>query len=160
MPDLSVSEVMIFNSLGKFDVNKSKGPDGVHTRLLKECWKAPSYPLYMLLWLPLQNGELPHDWKTSYITPIHKKGWKDSAENYHPISITSAVVKVLEGFVNKVLIEHLQVNKILSTSPFGFRSGRYVGTNLIQTYELVTTLLDKGLSVDMLMISSWSVKRI
>ncbi|XP_065557580.1 uncharacterized protein LOC136025476 [Artemia franciscana] len=74
MPDLSVSEVMVFNSLGKLDVNKSKGPDGVHPRLLKECRKAFSYPLCMLLQLSLQNGELPHDWKTSYITPIHKKG--------------------------------------------------------------------------------------
>ena len=84
------------------------------------------------------NGELPHDWKTSYITPIHKKGRRDSAENYCPISITSAVVKVLERFVNKALIEHPEVNNILSTSQHGFRSGRSVDTNLIQTYELVT----------------------
>ena len=80
----------------------------------------------MLLWLSLQNGELQHDWETSYITPIYKKGQRDSAENYCPISITSAVVKVLERFVNKALIEHLEVNNILSTSKHGFRSGRSV----------------------------------
>ena len=76
MPDLSVSEVMVFNSLGKLDVNKSKGPDDVHRRLLKECRKALSYPLCMLLRLSLQNEELPHDWKTSYITRNHKNGTK------------------------------------------------------------------------------------
>ena len=104
----------------------------------------------MLFQLSLQNGELLHDWKTSYIAPIHKKGQRDSAENYHPISITSAVVKVLEKFVNKALIEHHEVNNILSTSQHGFRSGRSVDTNLIQTYELVTTLLDESFPVDMI----------
>ena len=152
MPDLSVSEVMVFNSLGKLGVNKSEGPDSVHPRLLKECRKAFSYPLCMVLQLSLQNGELAHDWKTSYITLIHKKGQRDSAENYRPISVTSAVVKVLERFVNTSLIEHLEVNNILSISQHGFRSGRSVDTNLIQIYELVTTLLDKGLPVDMILL--------
>jgi len=59
---------------------------------------------------------------------------------------------VLERFVNKVIIEHLEVNNILSTSQHGFRSGRSVDTNLIQTYELVTTLLDKGLPVNMILL--------
>ena len=48
---------------------KTLGPDSVHPRLLRECQKALSYPLCMLFRLSLQNGELPHDWKTSYITP-------------------------------------------------------------------------------------------
>ena len=150
--DLSVSEVMVFNSLEKLDVDKSKAANGVHPCLLKECQKALSYPLCMLLCLSLQNEELLHDWKTSYITSIQKKGRRDSAENYCPIKITSAVVKVLERFVIKALIEHLEVNNILSTSQHGFRSGRSVNTNLIQTYELVTTLLDKGCPVDMILL--------
>ena len=66
--------------------------------------------------------------------------------------ITSAVVKVLERFVNKALLEHLEVNNILSTSQHGFRSGRSVDTNPIQTYELVTTLLDKGFPVNMILL--------
>ena len=77
-------------------------------------------------------------------------GRRDSAENYRPIGITSAVVKVLERFVKKALIEHLEVNNILSTSQHGFRSGRSVDTNLVQTYELVTILLDKSLPVDII----------
>ena len=73
MPDLSVSEVMVFNCLGKLDVTKSKRPDSAHPHPLKECRKALSYPLCMLLQISLQNGELQYDWKTSCITQIHKK---------------------------------------------------------------------------------------
>ena len=59
---------------------------------------------------------------------------------------------MLEIFVNKALIEHLEVNNILFTSQHGFRSGRSVDTNLIQTYELVTTLLDEGFPVEMILL--------
>ena len=37
MPDLSVGELVVFNSLEKLDVNKSKRPDSVHPCLLREC---------------------------------------------------------------------------------------------------------------------------
>jgi hypothetical protein len=75
------------------------------------------------------------DWKKSYIKPIHKKGPKDNAENYRPISITSAVVKVLERFVNRALIQHLEINNILTSNQHGFRSLRSVDTNLIHRHK-------------------------
>ena len=142
MPSLLVTEEMVLSSLDKLDVNKSKGPDGLHPRLLQECRNVLASPLCRLFQLSLKNGELPTDWKTSYVTPIHKKGPKDCAENYRAISITSAVVKVLERFVNRALIQHFETNNILTPSQHGFRSGRSVDTNLIQTYEYVTSLLD------------------
>ena len=37
MPKLSITKDMVLNSLEKLDVNKSKGSDGIHPRLLKEC---------------------------------------------------------------------------------------------------------------------------
>ena len=92
------------------------------------------------------------DWKKSYITPIHKKGPKDNAENYRPISITSAVVKVLERFVNRALIQHLETNNILTSNQHGFRSLRSVDTNLIHTYKNVTSLLDNDLLVNMVLL--------
>ena len=56
----------------------------------------------------------------AYITPIHKKGRKDSVGNYRPISITSVVVKLLECIVNKAVIEHLDWNHLLNSSQHGF----------------------------------------
>ena len=45
-----------------------------------------------------------------------KKGPKDHAENYCPISITSAVVKVLKIFINRALIQHLEINNIFTST--------------------------------------------
>ena len=47
---------------------------------------------------------------------------------------------------------HPEVNNIPSASQHGFRSGRSVDTNLIQTYKLVTTLINKSLPVDMILL--------
>ena len=47
--------------------------------------------------MSLTSKILPNDWKQANIKPIHKKGRRDLASNYQPISLTSVVCKVLEG---------------------------------------------------------------
>jgi hypothetical protein len=111
-----------------------------------------SSPLCRLIQLSLQNGKLPFDWKTSYIIPIHEKGPKNHAENYHPSNITSAVVKVLDRFVSRALIQRLEINNILTYPQHGFRSLRSSDTNLIQTYEYITSLLDRDFPVEMVLM--------
>ena len=88
----------------------------------------------------------------AYITPIHKKGRKDSVENYRPISITSVVVKLLEHIVNKAVIEHLDWNNLLNSSQHGFRCNRSVDTNLLESYDYITKLLELGIPVDMILL--------
>ena len=80
------------------------------------------------------------DQKKVYITPVLKKRKRNSAANYRPISITSSVVKVIEGIVNDAVIKHLEKNGIFHYSQDGFQSGRSVDTNLLQSYNLVTDL--------------------
>ena len=86
---------------------------------------------------PYKNGELLSDWKTSILHQSTKKDPKNHAENYHPISITSTVVKMLKVFVNRALIQHLEINNILTFTQHGFRSLRSVDTDLIQTYDML-----------------------
>ena len=78
------------------DINKSAGSDGLHPCLFHECRTEIVYPLSKLIRLSLDSSKLPAEWKVTYITPIHKKGKKDSVENYRPVNITSVVVKLLE----------------------------------------------------------------
>ena len=46
--------------------------------------------------------ELPQDWQDDNITPLHKKGEKEFASNYRPISLTSTVCKVMESIIMMV----------------------------------------------------------
>jgi hypothetical protein len=54
----------------------------------------------------LENHILPSAWKIASVTPIFKKGDKFCAENYRPISLTSAVCKVMETIVSEDLSKY------------------------------------------------------
>ena len=46
------------------------------------------------------------------------------------------------------IIKHVEKNGTLHYSRHGFRSGRSVNTNLLQSYNLVTDPIDKGIPVN------------
>jgi len=92
-----------------------------------------AYPVSKLTRLSLDSSKLPAELKVAHITPIHKKGRKDSGENYQHICITSVVVKLLECIVNKAFIEYLDQNHLFNCSQYGFQSNRLVDTNLLES---------------------------
>ena len=55
--------------------------------------------------ISLKLGKLPREWKSANITPVFKKGVKETVTNYRPISLTCIVVKVLE----KLIAKHISV---------------------------------------------------
>ena len=78
------------------DTSKACGPDGIPARLLKECSQQIAQSL--------SSGQIPTEWKSADITPIHKKDSKEPAENYRPISILPIGSKVLERCVYVCMI--------------------------------------------------------
>ena len=87
--------------LSELDITKSSGPDNISPRILKECAHELAPSLTGIFNLSLTTGELPSDWKTANVIPIHKSGERVMAVNYRPISLTSIVVKTLERMVHK-----------------------------------------------------------
>ena len=81
-----------------------------------------------------------------------QKGDRSKVENYRPISLTSSVAKVLERIVNDALLKHLVSNSIILDKQHGFLPGKSVETNLLETYELITQLLDRGFPVDLILL--------
>ena len=67
---------------------------------------------------------IPADWKTAVISPIFKKGNRNIASNYRPISLMSVICKIMESFVKKVIIDHLTNQNLISSKQFGFINGR------------------------------------
>ena len=45
----------------------------------------------------LEEGVVPEDWRVANINPIFKKGDHSNLTNYHSISLTSVVSKILES---------------------------------------------------------------
>ena len=141
---LTITPKMVEDKLEKLNIHKSCGPDNVHPHVLQKTAKATSVPLSHIFQQSLDTGEVPEDWRTANITPIHKKGDRTDPSNYRPVSLTSQVCKVLESIVRDKIVDHLATNNLLSEAQHGFRQGRSCLTNLLETLELWTDILDEG----------------
>ncbi|KAK4819787.1 hypothetical protein QYF61_011387 [Mycteria americana] len=94
------------------------------------------------------TGEVPADWRLVNVTPIFKKGRKENAGNYRPVSLTSLPGKLIEQIILSAITRHVEDNQGIKPSQHGFRKGRSCLTNLISFYDEVTRLMDEGKAVD------------
>ena len=93
---------------------------------------------------------LPDDWKIAQISPIFKKGHRYKPGNYRPVSLTSGICKILEKLVRRNIIDHLEQNELIDPAQHGFVKGRSCVTNLLETFEQWTQILDDGGSIDVI----------
>ena len=148
MIPLPISEEIIKAKLEKLNIYKSMGPDGIHPRLLKELAIPLSKPLARIFNKSLIECQLPDDWKQATVSAIYKKGSRNKAGNYRPVSLTCILCKVMEGCIRDQLVDHITANNLFSNSQFGFIKGRSTGLQLLNVMDLWTKALDNSLSID------------
>ena len=73
LQDMSISQQMVENKLSKLKTNESSGPDGFHSRVLKETSSSIGLPLSILYDMSLTEDHVPHAWKEGNINPIYNK---------------------------------------------------------------------------------------
>jgi hypothetical protein len=65
--------------------------------------------------MSLSIKQVPLLWKIAHVSPSFKgKGNPHSSQNYHPISVTSIVCKIMEKIIFKHLFNYMKTNNILS----------------------------------------------
>ncbi len=68
--------------------------------LLKKCGISLATPLYILWRKSVDSGQIPSILKQAILSPIHKGGSRGIAQNYHPVALTSHLIK-LPGYLKK-----------------------------------------------------------
>ena len=99
-------------------------------------------PLCKLFNISVISGTIPEEWKLANIVPVHKKGDKEYAENYRPISLLCITSKVLERCVLNNIKTRLY--DAVNMCQHGFMAGRSCISNLIDTLDYVGSCLDSG----------------
>ena len=145
--DFTITESEVFNQLSKLDCNKSNGPDGIPSKVLKSCARQLAKPLTDIFNLSIRLGSLPDDW-TANIVPIFKKGDKSNPANYRPVSLQSIICKILERIINKRLVNYLDENCVITKYQHGFRLKRSCETQLLCSLHDWCQTLDAGCSLD------------
>ena len=145
---IEVSVTQVSKLLSDVNIHKSMGPDGIHPRFLKECYKEIAEPITLIIEESLATGLVPGYWRLAMICPIFKKGTKTDPLNYRPVSLTCIICKICEIIVREKIVLHLEGEGILSTSQHGFRQKRSTLTNLLEYMEVLTKAVDHQIPVD------------
>ena len=148
LTDVTISSQSVEEKLLTLKPSSAAGPDDVHPRVLRELGHTLSRPLALLFRRSLDTGTLPGVWKQGLVVPIHKKGDKQNPGNYRPVSLTSVPCKVLEALIRDALMQHLVTHDLLSEHQHGFRPRRSCSTQLIETIDAWTKMLDDNTPVD------------
>src|SRR6218665_302265 len=149
LTELHITEEMVVESLGNLREDKTPGIDEIHPKFLKEVRHEVGAILSTMYNESIRTGIVPKDWRDAIVKPLFKKGNRSETGIYRPISLTCMVCKVLESMVKRVIVEHLEDNKLIKISQHGFMKGRSCLTNLLDFFEEVYDELDTNNQVDL-----------
>lgn len=138
-----ITESDVLKEIYRLKNKKSAGIDGIDAFMLKTCALEILKPITFLINRSLHEGTVPSRWKVAKVIPLHKKGDKNSANNYRPISLLPCMSKILEKIVQKHLINFLQINNILSKDQSGFRPKHSTCTALTKVTDEWLSSADK-----------------
>ena len=148
LTDITVTTESIEEILLSLNANKAAGPDGVETRVMKECAVEMAPHLQKMFRKSLDDGEVPGQWKEAHIVPIHKGGSKAAMANFRPVALTSTICKVLEKIICAAILCFLSTNNLITPQQHGFVRGRSCQTNIMLCLEEWTKMVDEGKGVD------------
>ena len=95
---------MVKNKLLKLKTSKSLGPDEIHPRLVKELADHLARPIASFFNQTLAERGSSKRLEKALISAIYKKGSRNVAENYRPISLTSILSKMVETFIKEKIM--------------------------------------------------------
>lgn len=119
------------------------GVDNIPNIFLRKASPALTIVLAHLCNVCLRQGVFPALLKKAIIHPIYKSGEKTDISNYRPISILTAISKILEKIINNRLLGFLNKYELLSPCQFGFRAERSTEDAVLTLTNYVVKKLDK-----------------
>ena len=99
--EIHLTEVEVSTGIKSLKAGKAPGEDDIRPEMLKAmnnfgvCW------LTRVCQVAWKTGEVPKQWQTSVLIPIHKKGDKKKCTNYRGISLLSLLGNVYAKCLKK-----------------------------------------------------------
>src|SRR5688572_14231630 len=101
-------------------------------------------PLVEIINCSFKTGIFPQALKIAKVVPIFKKGPRDEASNYRPISVLPFFSKCFEKAMHLRLNNYITKFDILFTSQHGFQSGHSTFMPLLSMQDKISAAMDKN----------------
>jgi hypothetical protein len=126
------------------DGKKKGGDDGVEPCLLKNLPRRGQEVLLDIFNDSWRQGLVPGSWKKAIIVPLLKAG-KDpkSRESFRPVSLTSAVVKLLERMVVNRLMFWVEEKGVINGWQAGFQRGKCTEDQILRLSQSIQDGFEK-----------------
>ena len=145
LSSVTFSQGNIAKIIQNLDPNKAHGHDNISIRII--CGSSMYKPLEMIFKQCIETGVFPSEWKKASIVPIHKKGDKQTLENYGPVSLLPICGKILERLMFNKMLNFCIENKLISPNQSGFKPGNSSINQLLSITHEIYESSDAGREV-------------
>ena len=102
----------VLNLLNSLSKSKATGLDKISGKILKAAASSIASSLTYIFNHALISSHFPSEWKVARLLPLFKKGPRNLAENYRPISILPSISKLME----RIMYDQLYLLLLLNLS--------------------------------------------
>jgi hypothetical protein len=153
--DINISMNDILAAIGRIRPNKAVGPYSVPAVVIRNCRNAMARLIFDLFSRITQLASIPSQLKITRLTPVLKKGKKQSQfGSYRPIGVISNIMMLLDDIVNLRIEAYTYSIRWIPMSQYGFSKGsscEHLVGDLLN--EIAMAFNDKSvLAVDMILL--------
>ena len=130
--------------------NSAAGPDHLPGRFFRVLAAEVAPSLLIIFQQSFLSGRIPDMWRIALVRPIFKKGLREIAANYRPVSLTCVVSKIMESIVRDAMYSHLKDNNLLNNAQHGFRERRSTVSSLLLSYHHYIENIENKSDIDIL----------
>ena len=136
----------ILECLKSLKIKNCEGFDRIPQRILNDGADHLVAPLAGLFDLIYHSNQLPEQWLTAKVVPIHKKGSTNEISNYRPISNLCSTSKVFEKLILKRIIEVEKENGVdlTGSEQHGFKKSKSTSTAGLVIQSIISRALDEN----------------
>ena len=132
----------VLADLSKLATNKAIGPEGISNRIVKEFAPEITPVIQDIYNQSVREGYVPDSLKQSFVCPVPKiSPPQDIHSDLRPISLTSCLAKVMEGFTHRRVLN--QVDQDIDPRQFA-RKGHSTTHALIYLLQAIYEAVDNG----------------
>ena len=141
-----VTESRVLQIITHMKKSKVCGEDNIPNKIIYDCRETILKPLTHIINLSIRKGYFPKAWKIAKTLPLHKKGSKQLASQYRPISLLSKLSLVYEKIIHEQISNYFTINNLFHQNQHGYLKNRSCMTALLTIYDKwVRSINDKKL---------------
>ena len=137
LPELS-------RAISELSSSRAVGHDGLPLYVLRSCLPVLGPHILHLVNTSIVSCTFPSSWKLATVVPLHKSGSLDDANNFRPISLLPALLKICEKVVCIQLSSYLSSCHVLSPSQYAYRKCHSTADALVDAVEWIARRVDNG----------------